>query len=338
MKLRSVAVAATGLALAGTTLAGTAHAAPSDQLTLRVTQTPVTRADADAVPNGSCTPGLTRTHECQMISTGAVVLVNGRPVGEVRFIVTHEMTLQIKSRKWSENVSVGKATIIGSAGGISVGIRVSCGGPCSAANHIPQGRTLGAPFSGKVDYTDNIGAFKSHGTATKYEYTFFKPGYIQGSNSYSSASYRCDDMFAKKPGKKKPRQSPGCVFPQVTPTLTDMAALPNIGPGIRAIQSRGGHYGRPGSGHPLHFLADETKQDANRRAVCRGLKPPVGAAGPSCDEYPFAATHEGGTALPPASRGITWVPVRENNRQGGILNKFQLQQRILDRDGFWVQV
>ncbi|GAA3082438.1 hypothetical protein GCM10020000_80540 [Streptomyces olivoverticillatus] len=69
-----------------------------------------------------------------------------------------------------------------------------------------------------------------------------------------------------------------------------------------------------------------------------GLKPPVGAAGPSCDEYPFAATYEGGTALPPASRGITWVPVRENNRQGGILNKFQLQQRILDRDGFWVQV
>ncbi|MEW2577693.1 NucA/NucB deoxyribonuclease domain-containing protein [Streptomyces syringium] len=337
MKIRNAAAAATGFALLGTALAGTAQATPTtEDLTLSVTQS-TARSTADAAA-AACRPGLSRTRSCQVVNASVTVRRNGTPVGQARFTISHQMTLQVKSHKWEETISVSKAQIISNAGGIRMGLKVTCGNPCSTSNKFPQGRTLGAPVSGKIGYTDNTKAFKSHGTASRYSYTFLKAGYTPGGFAYSSASYRCDDTYAKKPGQQRARQRPGCVFPQVTPTLTDMASLPNIGPGIKKIQARGGHYGRPGSGHPLHYLTDKAKSDANRRAVCAGKTAPPGSAGPSCDEYPFASTREGGTALPAASRGITWVPVRENNRQGGMINKFELGNRLLNGDAFWVKV
>ncbi|MFF4226583.1 NucA/NucB deoxyribonuclease domain-containing protein [Streptomyces sp. L500] len=335
MRSRSVAIAASAMALVGSVLAGTAQATPSEELSLRVEQTPALQA-AD-VADAACAPGLTRTHECQVVNATVTVLRNRVPVGEARFTISHDMTLQVKSRKWEEKISLSQATLIGNASGIRMSLNVSCGNPCSAKSDFGP-HTLGSPKSASVHYTDNIGAFKQHGTASHYAYSFVKAGHTPGAFAYNSPSYRCDDMYAKKPGSTRPRQSPGCVFPQYTPTMTDMASLPNIGPGIRAIQARGGHYGQLGSGHPLHYLTDKTKSNANRNAVCAGKTAPPGSAGPSCDEYPFAATYEGGTALPAGSRGITWVPVRENNRQGGMINKFELANRLLDRDAFWVKV
>ncbi|MFE7356762.1 NucA/NucB deoxyribonuclease domain-containing protein [Streptomyces sp. NPDC057543] len=101
------------------------------------------------------------------------------------------------------------------------------------------------------------------------------------------------------------------------------------------IQAKGGHYGKPGFGHPLHRLTDDRKAAANRRAVCGRTTPPRGK---SCDEYPFARTHEGGTALPAASRGIAMVPEKEQDQQGGRIIGFYKQERLVNKDGFWVAV
>ncbi|MGV9567551.1 NucA/NucB deoxyribonuclease domain-containing protein [Streptomyces sp. NPDC003480] len=116
-----------------------------------------------------------------------------------------------------------------------------------------------------------------------------------------------------------------------------MQALPDIAANIRSIQARGGHYGKPGSGHPLHREANETVADNQRNAVCpRGQRPP--RPGLSCDEYPLATTKEGGLNLPAGSRGTAWVPQQEQNQQGGRVTTFHKKQRVLDGDAFWVAV
>jgi hypothetical protein len=145
-------------------------------------------------------------------------------------------------------------------------------------------------------------------------------------------AYRCDDTLK--------RQGAGCVFPAFTPTMTSMTKLTEISKNIRTVQMRGpGHYGRLGSGHPLHRLTDTEKADKNYRAVCsKGVvgSPPV--AGESCDEYPFKSTYEGGTKLSAKNRGTAWVPAKEQNQQGAYVKNLYYAERVLDHDAFWVKV
>ena len=130
------------------------------------------------------------------------------------------------------------------------------------------------------------------------------------------------------------------MIPRYVVTMTAMKQLPQIAANIRRIQNGSpGHYGRPGSGHPLHRLMDRRKQNSNRRAVCsRRVVGPPPRPGVSCDEYPFASSREGGTALSRANRGTAWVPVGEQNRQSGLITTSLAAQRVLDREAFYVGV
>ena len=58
----------------------------------------------------------------------------------------------------------------------------------------------------------------------------------------------------------------------------------------------------------------------------------------SCDEYPFAKTKEGAANAQKPNWGFAYVPVREQNNQGGYLRAFFMQERILDGDNFYVEV
>jgi Deoxyribonuclease NucA/NucB len=108
---------------------------------------------------------------------------------------------------------------------------------------------------------------------------------------------------------------------------------------IRRIQTRGpGHYGRPGSGHPLHRLTNTAQQEKNYRAVCgRSVVGPP-PKGKSCDEYPFKSTYEGGTALSKSNRGWAWVPAGQQGSQGGLIKGFYYSNRVLNHDAFYVKV
>jgi hypothetical protein len=121
-------------------------------------------------------------------------------------------------------------------------------------------------------------------------------------NSPSQAYYRCDDMFSG--------QGAGCVFPNFAPALTTMTNMKDIAANIRKAQAGPGHYGEPGKGHPLHYLANKKQQTKNYNAVCsrraKGGPPP---AGKSCDEYPFKTTYEGGTTLSARNRSTAYVPI-----------------------------
>jgi hypothetical protein len=282
----------------------------------------------------SCSPATNsyvynRTVLCWELSIVDTLYKGTKVVGTVSFHLTSKMQVKTTSRDWSESLAISDVQVTGSGGGVSLALTVSCGSPCKATNHFPQNKVIAAR-SGTIDYADSIAKGKVHGTTSLYELTASKSGYTSAKGHASSpVSYRCDDSYGKYPG---------CVFPQFTPTITSLAPLPGIVANIKTAQAGPGHYGKPGGGHPLHHITSTSQQNKNYNAVCgRSVvgKPPVGK---SCDEYPFKSTREGGTTLSKANRHTAWVPIAEQNSQGGRLSAFYQNNRVLNGDAFYVQV
>jgi hypothetical protein len=142
--------------------------------------------------------------------------------------------------------------------------------------------------------------------------------------------------------------SAGCVFPGFTPQLAVYSSsYPSYYKHIRDSQS----YGVP---NLLTRLVNPDSQRDNHNRACPGMYPRP--SGYQCDEYPFASTregaftggHSGGQTLPGCQ--VTWLPIRSNgsgysacfvpeteNLNGGIdLQAFYLNNRVIDRDRFYV--
>jgi hypothetical protein len=130
---------------------------------------------------------------------------------------------------------------------------------------------------------------------------------------------RCDDAFPAT-------WLPGCVFTNFVPVV-DFSKLTKIAVGIRKVQGRGSHLGKPGSGNPLNRTSSQKETDNNRAKLCAKRKHPDPTL--SCDEYPVAASAQGGFNSPPVDRIWQWVPLTENNLQGTILETFFYKNRIL---------
>ncbi|MBT0567139.1 NucA/NucB deoxyribonuclease domain-containing protein [Williamsia sp. CHRR-6] len=134
---------------------------------------------------------------------------------------------------------------------------------------------------------------------------------------------RCDN----NPGLKRYYEQ-GCINPAVTPVLTTMSGLPYIANNIRnAFWNL----------RPSTLTRNKGATGANRQAACSAARmkalPPADPAivDKSCDEYPFAGTSEGG-----ANAIIAWVPLAEQNSQGGLLQSFYSDNRVFDGDKFQV--
>ncbi|WP_265569184.1 NucA/NucB deoxyribonuclease domain-containing protein [Streptomyces hygroscopicus] len=255
---------------------------------------------------------------------------NGKPVGTATFTAYHTMQLNQLSRTGSESIQYSKATIEGDAKGIEVSATATAVGTAKASMNFPQGHVIDGPFTAGVTYSDSVGPGKVNPSRTTYRYTFNKPGYATGADVYESAYYGCDDTFK--------RMSASCVF-RDAPGAVSMVDLPYISAGIRALRASGGHYGDPNGGPVLHALADSKQASKNRDAVCGKTAPTPAekAQGRTwCDEYPFAATYEGGTSLPASQREITYTTPNEQQRQGGLITAFKRKYRILDHDPFYV--
>ena len=143
---------------------------------------------------------------------------------------------------------------------------------------------------------------------------------ISGFTFIDPSVVRCDTTV---------RATAGCVNPEVTPTF-DMTGYPNITPNVVRYQAAG-QPGAPG-GVPLTKIPGE-ESDANRAdGPCKAFPSPR-PDWEQCDEYPFASTLEGGpTAL------ADLVPATENRSQGGNINNFYFQNRVVPGDKFFVKV
>lgn len=255
---------------------------------------------------------------------------NGKQTGRADLRVTQHLQLNPKGRTFAENFDLEVTRVTGTLPGASLNLKVSCDGTCVATSHFPNGSAIaaGSTVSAAISYEDST----SNVNKTYSSYSLSWGPQTKTTIDWTSPFYRCDNVFASYP--------PGCVFPEIFPILTSMSSLPNISANIRNIQQAGpSHYGRRADGLPLS--RNSSLEDANRRVSCPPGRPrPTGM---SCDEYPFATIDQGASKTSQPDWGWAWVPVEEQNRQGGLLGSFCGSSRVMDDtngngDKFWVQV
>ncbi|MGW2864553.1 NucA/NucB deoxyribonuclease domain-containing protein [Streptomyces sp. NPDC001205] len=278
---------------------------------------------------------INRFSECEWVTLRLKVIriVNGVPqqVGTATFTARHTMTLNAKSANWEEKFQLSKATTTGDGKGITVSVTATAGNGTSAKTHYGP-HLLDTGSGGSVTYTTapmRKGRINGK-TQTRYAFQYTKPGHVPGSTNYPSATWRCDNYYGTS----------GCAMTD-QPTAVSMVGIPWIDDGIRTLRARGGHYGDPNGGKPLHWMINTKQKNDNRRAVCGGRTAPpdmkrVGRT--YCDEYPFASTYEGGTKLPASQRETTWVSPNENNTQGARITNWRRPMHVMDHDAFYVIV
>jgi hypothetical protein len=146
----------------------------------------------------------------------------------------------------------------------------------------------------------------------------------------------------------------GCVNDRFWPTFTyDSTANPKVAPVAQHIydiqtfkvplcDTAGTTciFEAPGKGvdgwWPLTRDMNDNDNTANRRVACAKFVAPLPPdPNTSCDEYPFASTHQGA-----ASGGvfdIRGVPQEANDSQGGITETNNRKYRVIDGDAFFVR-
>lgn len=329
-------LAAAGLLLTvapGVAAAADAQKAPGLIAEASVSSSQGLTAQAGQIPDritALCIPGVSghnRFFNC-IASRGEVVffiIVNGVPrrVGDITFRIEQTDELAVKSTTVTETVFIYDIHKFGRTVPDGLALVVTCGTGCRGASHGPVALTAGTTHRYTLHFVNSIGAGKVRSNTPTYHWVFT----IGNPVDTRGTEWRCDD-------KLRPQKA-GCVYASFVPTVS-MAALKFIAASIRKIQARGG----PRQLHRNGFL-----RRSNHDAVCNirvppGWKPPPGwplpvdkpggANEPQCDEYPFAATWEGGKRLPASQRGTAFVPAGENRSQGGRLNKFFQANRVLD--------
>ncbi|MEU0008214.1 hypothetical protein ABZ079_29120 [Streptomyces sp. NPDC006314] len=144
-------------------------------------------------------------------------------------------------------------------------------------------------------------------TPASYRFTFTKPGYSAGEISYKSAKFRCDDTFWSR-GNRRRVKNPGCVFPGFAPTFSLSHTDPEVKESAAHIaDAQRAITGHPGASTPLHRITNERTINKHRNAMCGRIHAPRGK---DCDEYPFAATKEGGNPRRGSTRIISDVLAR----------------------------
>ncbi|WP_158581673.1 NucA/NucB deoxyribonuclease domain-containing protein [Actinomadura spongiicola] len=265
-----------------------------------------------------------RTALCWNTKLTVTVLKKKVVVGRLYGTITQSIKLNTKNRAFSESFALKTDRIVGNAGGIRANVAASCGTGCKARTKGLSGTLVaGRTIKGTVSYAD--GTRRVHAARTTYRMTLVKAGYTPGVPTWRSPiDFRCDNLLKG--------QKAGCVFPRFTPSITSLRSLRFIAPNIRKWQGRGA---------PKTLHRNSHLTNGNRRAVCgkaklpKGWKAPKGwptplsdpKNKPSCDEYAFAGTNQGGSR---AGNGYGWVPKRENDSQGAQLKNFYYAHRVLD--------
>ncbi|GAA3031445.1 NucA/NucB deoxyribonuclease domain-containing protein [Streptomyces glomeratus] len=335
MKTGLLGVTGAALLVGGLTAAHPATAQPSAAVNalsaMKVDAVKTAHVDAAGV---LCKIGyitITRTSMCLDVNARVDVLRNGRPVGSATFEVKHSMTLKTNKLKWGESFTVGKARLV-NASGISVSVSVGAGKGVKTSVKFPQGSRLGPAHKGSVSYSASVKKHKQLSNPASYRFTFTKPGYTIGTGGYKSAKFRCDDTFWSRDDTKRVK-NPGCVFPGYAPVFSLSRSDSKVKESAKHIlDAQRAITGHPGASTPLHRITDEKTIDKHRRAMCGRTHAP---SGKDCDEYPFAATKEGGN---PRRGSIRVISASDNRSAGARLGGFYKSQRVLGNDAYYVRI
>jgi hypothetical protein len=282
-------------------------------------------------------------------------------IGQMFHSVTTGIETSGHSLQWTHSFSI----TMGFSWGAVTGISVNANGECAAANCTLLGFNfdLGTVMSGTqrsgraVLRTESLGVGSVWLAASTWRWWFSKPSWIPpitDSLTITPPAHRCDQAIGI-PG------SVGCVYAEKRPTHEiGSTRYPKYARHIQLAIN----FGLPSV---LTRTQDEAQRIANRARAC----PQSPANGWSCDEYPFASTHEGAanpmhpygrtfmilnwnSGYPPFYCGTNWVtpraigdsrgysvcgiPPEENSGGGTDLGVFYVTNRVLHNDQFVVRV
>ncbi|MCP9213385.1 NucA/NucB deoxyribonuclease domain-containing protein [Streptomyces sp. NEAU-Y11] len=290
----------------------------------------------------------------------------GRTLGTGRMKVNTSMKLSASSGTWNENISVKLDKVTGQVRKLNVAFDAKCTSACSMRKKSPwsgaKTLTLGEIAKGKVTYGATPPSGRKDFLTTKYHMNVTMPGAIPvqpNVNWDNPRKIRCDNQITG---------SPGCVHADVRPNL--VLSLSRYG--AAAATYLWAQQNLPdGWGYrtPLRRMAGDS--EPHRRKTCgdRSSDPfvpmPDHVPNDSCDEFPFAATHEGGRdgalcadILPKFENG-QWqvyeartdkpvkmteqcvrghVPLDDNRDAGGELGRFASGQRVLDTEKYTLTI
>ncbi|MER8199717.1 hypothetical protein ABTY00_38125 [Streptomyces microflavus] len=227
---------------------------------------------------------------------------NGSPIGTGTLNVSTGAVLSASATKWKERIAVTMTGATGAVTTLSVKFRTSCSAGCKTPKYAPWvGKTgelvLGKLANGDVEYEANPAPGSSVDVTTSYTMYVTSPGATATDPNASWSNprnVRCDDAVRDTASTTTP--SPGCVVPHVMPVI-NMSDQPNTsGPGAAAaayLWAQNNLANGWGSSKPLtrakSGIADRTARTCGTFQERTDI-----VATDSCDQFPFASTHEGG--------------------------------------------
>ncbi|MFI5476689.1 hypothetical protein ACIA6D_41795, partial [Streptomyces cacaoi] len=268
-----------------------------------------------------------------------------------------------------------------SLAGMRLSLEAMCAPNCNASAPGPWDGELPAPAGTTLEGTVERhwqrvpGDSQEMNLAWTLTASLPDPSTTTGTTSWGGAKskIRCDDTF--------PNRAPACVVPDFKPTYKIDPKYAQASAFIRAVQKNSPqHVGMPPANNPnlksvpLH-RGDPKKIGDNRDVICPVKGPNVYVKHPAtllldpeaqCDEYPFAASEEGGAqpgsqcaqyfvsrpsptsppVLAPDNRvtnnplksncGRASMPKSENGGAGGPIGTFAVSWRLKIGDAYWV--
>ncbi|MFL3871341.1 hypothetical protein LT966_32825 [Streptomyces griseobrunneus] len=305
-------------------------------------------------------------------------LKDGKPVGSALLYVSSRLNLDRAKLSWKESIRVKYESFEGklTTNTFHIAFTAGCNRSCKMATASPWAGQLSLTpnqtLSGDVEYnvaTPNSGF--NGGITTNYKINVMQAGTVpvQPNATWSNPrTIRCDDEVSSVPG---------CVYPHIAPELVLPLSTYKEAAATYLFQQQYSDHPLGTKAAPLHRLADLDAQEANRDSTCV-----VAAEGTvetpelfvrkssripddSCDEYPFAASVEGGTpgaycndvefelangewiyaqanSTKPLSKEARCsrghVPLDLNTAAGQELGRLVQAQRMIDFDAYTVRI
>ncbi|MFF4583628.1 DNA/RNA non-specific endonuclease [Streptomyces sp. NPDC001373] len=290
---------------------------------------------------------------------------NGKVVGTGTLNVASSALLPAARTAWNENVTVAMTGATGAVTSLTAKFRADCSAGCKVTKAAPWfggDLVVGKSVSGNVSYSSSPAPGTAVDFTTSYKLYVISPG-AQATDPNASWSnpekVRCDDDVRDT---SNPNSTPaaGCVVPSVMPVVNLSTATSGAAAaGYRWAQDHlADGWGRA---KPLtrarSGIADRTAR------TCGGFQDRTDlVADDSCGEFPFAATHEGGTdgarcaEVIPNYSGGGWdiydlggvvsgkpcvrahVPLSDNQAALNQLAEGFANQRVLEADPFKLEI
>ncbi|MFI8944846.1 NucA/NucB deoxyribonuclease domain-containing protein [Streptomyces syringium] len=336
----AVAAAALAVPLLATQPQAAIAATAADSNDLIVTLGEPLQQAPQQVAAGLCQggdPDYNRTESCYIATVPVEVKEKktGQITGRALLDETSEAKLNPRDRtSWEHKVTLKLHDATGTALAMSGSVTLKCNA-CRAS----AGGVTALPSGSTQTFTMTV---SSPGTEINTDQMVpvvsvipNLPGAEAGTGAVGTPiAVRCDNTPYVSPQSKG-----GCVYPRYTPTYelsTLDGKIDQVAWHIYWAQNNLRQaWGAKGRGPALTRTADKNLIDKNRETACPSSMPRPD--GKSCDEYPFASTHQGASKNPDYSCHM--VPEKQNTAEGrDYRNPWYKANRILEDDAFWVSI